>query len=474
MTARPWHLAFGTLLACAAVPAGAGTIDATAARALARDGHANVFVKLTSDAQLDAAESITDKTARRQYVYDTLTSHAAATQRDLRAWLDAQSVRHRSFWINNSLYVYDATAALAKALAARPDVALVRGEAHLHVDETVAAQAPRAAPDTVEWNIHQIRADAVWAQGNTGQGVVVASIDTGVRYTHEALRNQYRGNNGNGTYTHDYNWWDPQGNLAAPSDNVGHGTHLMGIAVGGDAFGPLANDIGAAPGARWIAAKGCEGVSCTEASLTSSAEWIVCPTRVDGSDPDCSKAPDVVDNGWGGGGGDPWFQSYVNAWRAAGILPTFSIGASGPNCHSAGSPADYPGVVGVGATDMNDKLESFSGRGPGDFRPLKPDIVAPGESIRSASNTSDTAYIIFSGTSMANSHVTGASALVLAAQPTATLNELVHALTLGADRTLSQPPSPLSCGNRQWDQYPNFIYGWGRVDAARAVSLIGH
>src|SRR5262245_21395628 len=213
MTARPWHLAFGTLLVCAAVPAGAGPIDAAAARALARDGHANVFVKLTSDAQLDAAEAVTDKTARRQYVYDMLTSHAAATQRDLRAWLDAQGVHYRSFWINNSIYVHDATTALATALAARPDVALVRGDEPVAIDDAVARADAQAAPDTVEWNIHQIRADAVWAQGNTGQGVVVASIDTGVRYTHEALRNQYRGNNGNGTYTHDYNWWDPQGNL---------------------------------------------------------------------------------------------------------------------------------------------------------------------------------------------------------------------------------------------------------------------
>jgi subtilisin family serine protease len=457
-----------------AAPAGAGTIDAAAARALAHDGHANVFVKLTSDAQLDAAESIMDKTARRQYVYDTLTSHASASQGDLRAWLDARGVRYRSFWINNSFYIYDTTAALAKALATRPDVALVRGEAHYRIDDAVAAPAHSAAPDTVEWNIHQIRADAVWAQGNTGQGVVVAGIDTGVRYTHEALRNQYRGNNGNGTYTHDYNWWDPRGQLPAPADNVSHGTHLMGIIAGGDGLGPLANDIGVAPGVRWIAAKGCEGVTCSETSLTSAAEWIVCPTRVDGSDPDCSKAPDVVDNGWGGGGGDPWFLSYVSAWRAAGILPMFSIGASGPNCHSAGSPADYPGVVGVGATDMNDALMSFSGRGPGEFRPLKPDVVAPGESIRSASSTSDTAYIIYSGTSMATSHVTGTSALVLAAQPAATLNALVQALTRGADRTLSPPPSPQSCGNRQWDQYPNFIYGWGRVDAARAVSVIGH
>jgi subtilisin family serine protease len=246
----------------------------------------------------------------------------------------------------------------------------------------------------------------------------------------------------------------------------------MGIAVGGDGLGPQVNDIGVAPGARWIAAKGCDEVTCSQASLVSAAQWVACPTRVDGTAPDCTKAPDIVDNGWGGAGGDPWFSSFVNAWRAAGIIATFSVGASGPNCRTIGSPGDYPGVVGVGATNMNDALESFSGHGPGSFRPIKPDIVAPGESIRSASNTSDTAYVIYSGTSMANSHVSGTLALELAAKPSATYSDAYRALVVGAERHLPQPPGPLSCASRAYDMYPSFMYGWGRVDAQGAVIAI--
>jgi subtilisin family serine protease len=460
----------GTLLACAsALPAQGATVEAAVAQQLTRSGRADVLVTLANVARLEAATHIADRLARRQFVYDTLTAHATATQAALRTFLDGRGVAYESFWIDNSIHIRSADSDLVRVLAARADVALVRVNRDVPLDFAADETLDRSGPDTVEPNIQRIRADVVWAQGDTGQGVVVASIDTGVRWTHEALVNQYRGNDGNGRIDHDYSWWDPQHNLAEPADNVSHGTHLVGIAVGGDGPGPFANDIGVAPGAHWIAAKGCEGFTCSQASLVSAGQWVACPTRVDGSEPDCSKAPDVVDNGWGGGGGDSWYLPVVNAWRAAGIVPVFSVGASGPACGSVGSPADYPNVIGVGATDSNDVLMSFSGRGPGAFRPLKPDVVAPGENIRSASATSDSAYVIFSGTSMATSHVTGTAALAIAAQPAAGYMQVYRALSFGAERDLGPATT---CGGRPSDQFPNFVYGWGRVDAAGAVAII--
>jgi subtilisin family serine protease len=462
LAGAPWLA--GTLHAAEA------DVDALLAAQLAHSGRAEVFVELGSGAELAAAAAIGDRGARRQYVYDTLTAHAAASQRELKAFLDRRAIGYESFWIDNSVYLRAADAALVRELAARADVVRLRAERHLPLG---GAPAPGAtAPAAVEPNILRIHADDVWAQGYTGQGIVVASIDTGVRYTHEALRGQYRGNNGDGSYSHDYHWWDPRHGLAEPADNNGHGTHLLGIGVGGDGFGPLANDIGVAPGARWIAAKGCESASCSQFSLLSAAQWVACPTRVDGSDPDCAQAPDVVDNGWGGAGGDPWYQAAVHAWRAAGIVPVFSAGASGPGCRTVGSPADYANVIGVGASDANDVLMSFSGRGPGTFRPLKPDFVAPGENIRSASSASDSAYVIYSGTSMATSHVTGTVALVLSVRPDPGYAAILRALALGAERALGAPPSPTSCAGRSYDEYPNFIYGWGRIDAAGAVAAI--
>jgi hypothetical protein len=108
--------------------------------------------------------------------------------------------------------------------------------------------------------------------------------------------------------------------------------------VGGDGPGPFANDIGIAPGARWIAGKGCEGFFCSDAALIAVAEWIVCPTRTDGTDPDCGKAPDLVSNSWSSGPGTPWYASYVRAWRQAGIIPIFGQGNTGPECGTAESP----------------------------------------------------------------------------------------------------------------------------------------
>ncbi|MBI4771342.1 MAG: S8 family serine peptidase [Chloroflexi bacterium] len=463
------------LLATAPVVAGAtpttkkGAIDQLILDQLAAGGRANLFVKMASDAPLGAAERISNRNERLNYVHDTLVAHAAATQKAITRYLSGRGVRYESFWINNSLYVYGADLALVRALARRGDVAYLHGDHDLPL---VAPVEVKASPDEVagvEWGIQLINADDVWAAGNTGQGIVVASVDTGVRYTHEALRNQYRGNNGDGSYTHDYNWFDPDKVYGQPTDNNGHGTHTMGTMAGGDAGGPLINDVGVAPGARWIASQGCDTNSCSDFDLIGSAQWIACPTKTDGSNPDCTKAPDIVNNSWGGGGGDPWYQSYVNAWHAAGIIPVFSAGNNGSGCSTMGSPGDYSNVIGVGAVDRNDVLADFSSKGPGRFRPLKPDMVAPGDSVRSSYNSNDSSYAVLSGTSMAAPHMVGTIALYLSAHPGANIIQVYNALRTTTSQALGNPPGPDACGGRNYTVYPNAIYGWGRIDAAAAV-----
>src|SRR5262245_26353304 len=99
----------------------AAAIEPDVAQDLARGGRINVFLKVASDADLSAAEGMLDKGARRQFVYDTLNAHASASQVALRGWLDSHGVRYLSFWINNSLYLYDVDATLVRELAARSD-----------------------------------------------------------------------------------------------------------------------------------------------------------------------------------------------------------------------------------------------------------------------------------------------------------------------------------------------------------------
>ena len=69
----------------------------------------------------------------------------------------------------------------------------------------------------------------------------------------------------------------------------------MGTMVGLDG----ANKIGVAPKAKWIAAKGCESNSCSDSALLSSGQFMLAPTKLDGTKPKPAKRPDVVNNSWG-------------------------------------------------------------------------------------------------------------------------------------------------------------------------------
>ena len=451
---------------------GGDKVDPYVLGELAARGKANIFVMLNSEADLTAAEAISDRTQRVQFVYDALTAHGERTQSAIKSFLGNRNIRIQSFWINNSVYVYGAKLGLIRRLAERDDVAYIRGDHKRPVPNPVSREAGPDQLNAVAWGVERINADDVWTMGYLGDGIVVANIDTGVRYTHDALVGQYRGNNGNGTFSHDYNWWDPLMNLAVPRDNNDHGTHTMGTMVGGDGPGAFTEDIGVAPGAEWIAAKGCGTIFCSDFRLTSSAQWITCPTKVDGSAPDCSKAPHIVNNSWGGPGGDDWYQTYTWAWLHAGIAPVFSMGNSGSACKTGGTPGDYFFVLGIGATDINDNLASFSSKGPGSFRRLKPDFVAPAVAVRSSVASSDSAYANFSGTSMSAPHMAGSIALMLSANPAAGFANLYNSMRTTTVTGLPAPPGPDTCGGRSYSVYPNFIYGWGLIDAAGAVAAV--
>src|SRR3712207_2547065 len=108
---------------------------------------------------------------------------------------------------------------------------------------------------------------------------------------------------------------------STPCDNAQHGTHTMGTIAGGDGEGPYAPDTGVAPGATWIAAKGCEDLGCSEQALLGSGQWMLAPTPIEGGEGDPAKAPDVINNAWGSGPGDTFYLETVRAWRGAGIIP---------------------------------------------------------------------------------------------------------------------------------------------------------
>ena len=426
-------------------------------------------VEFAARADLASAAATKGWSARGRAVYRALTTTAQRSQSGAKALIrSTPGARAETFWLTNVLVVEaGASAALAQRLAGLAGVTRIRAEKTFPLVEPVERHAVAIAEDEPPpWGVRKIGADDVWADGITGGGVVIANIDTGVDYAHEALVDGYRGNVG-GTFDHDYAWWDPTGICGdEPCDNEQHGTHTMGTMVGGDGPGPFTPDIGVAPGATWIAAKGCEDIFCSESSLLSSGEFMVAPTDLNGDNPDPTKRPDIVNNSWGGGPGDGFYLEVVQAWRAAGITPVFAAGNAGPDCDSGGSPGDYLESFSAGATDENDGIADFSSRGPSSFGKVMPDVSAPGVDV--VSSIPGDGYDSFSGTSMAAPHTAGTLALVLSAE-LALLGNVAGATD--AVRTTALDIADDSCGGDA-DGDPNNVFGDGRIDAHAAVALV--
>ncbi|MFD8410361.1 S8 family serine peptidase [Streptomyces sp. NPDC059650] len=423
-------------------------------------GKAAFWVYLDSAADLSAAQRQTTRAAKAETVLKTKREHAARSQAGLIKALDGAQAEYTSYWIVNAVRVVG-TQKLAGTLAQRSEVSRIDADDKVTLPAPADGKREKTAADAVEWNIDRIKAPQVWDQfGVRGEGIVVANIDSGVDHTHPAVAAQYRGRNADGTYDHNHNWFDPAGvcPTAAPCDNNDHGTHTMGTMVGDDG----ANRIGVAPGARWIAAKGCETNSCSEASLLAAGQWIVAPTDLNGQNPRPDLAPHVVNNSWGSAAHDDWYRQIVDAWRAAGIFPAFSNGNAGPNCSTSGSPGDYASSYSSGAFDINGTIAAFSSRGAGPGGIVKPNIAAPGVNVRSS--VPGGGYEAFSGTSMASPHTAATVALLWSAAPALEGDIAQTEALLGAT---AQDTDNGQCGGTAAN---NNVFGEGKLDALAAVT----
>jgi subtilisin family serine protease len=444
----------------------ASKIDAALAATLDAKGAAEFMIYFADQADTSFARDIRDWAQRGQAVMDTLQRTANDSQAAVRAQLDAAKADYVSYWIANAIHVRNGTEELASSIAANSEVQLVAPNRVYELPPLTQGQIEQTI-NAVEWGVAAINADDAWsAFGARGDGIVVANIDTGAQFDHPALVRQYRGNQGGGTFNHNYNWHDPSracGNPStAPCDNNGHGSHTMGTMVGEDAS--QANQVGVAPAARWIAAKGCESSSCSTAALLSSGQWIAAPTDLTGANPRPDLRPNIVNNSWGAANGsivDPWYEATVNSWINGGIFPSFSNGNSGPSCDTSGSPGDYQESYSSGAFDINGAIASFSSRGPGEGGDVKPNLAAPGVNVRSS--VPGNGYSAFNGTSMAAPHTSGTVALMWSAAPS-----LVGDIALTRqilDNTATDTPSS-QCGGTDDD---NNVWGEGKLNAFAAV-----
>ena len=465
----------------------ASKADAWVLKELATAATVPVLVQMPLQADLSQAATITDKTARGRYVYETLREHADATQADLRGWLATRGVQHQPFWVANMILVH-ADAATAEALANRPDVKRLAANPSVKLSqparEQLVLERPAAAPtaiSAVETGVTKIRANEMWTAGFTGQGIVIGGQDTGYRWTHTALKGKYRGWNGS-TANHNYHWHDAihsgggscGANSVTPCDDQGHGTHTMGTMVGDDGG---SNQVGVAPGAKWIGCRNMDQGNGTPATYAECFQWFIAPTDLAGNNPDPAKAPHVINNSWGcppseGCTDVNVLKTVVESVNAAGILVVVSAGNDGSACSSVLDPAAiYDVVLSVGATDgasTTDAIASFSSRGPvtvdGSGR-MKPDVSAPGVSVRSSTRTSDSSYGSSSGTSMAGPHVAGAAALLLSARPDLIGNP--DAIKRVLMRTAVRRAASVNCGSVA-TTVPNNTFGWGRIDIKAA------
>lgn len=431
--------------------------------------------------------------ARAQALYAGLTAHARTTQAGLLAWLDAQGVAYRPFYIVNMVEV-TGDAALVEMLRLRPEIDRIVANPRVAGVEQVAQAAsswlqPATLPDATAapaftYGLADANVPEVWAQGVRGQGIVVAGQDTGVEWTHPALRNRYRGWNGQSA-DHAYDWYDAWAGsiidacagVTGPCDDTGHGTHTLGTTVGTTVGEDDATAFGVAPDAQWIACRNMLGGVGTPASYATCFQFFLAPYPVGGDpfrDGRPDLAPHIINNSWGcppfeGCDADS-LRAVTAAMRAAGQLVVASAGNSGPACSTVNDPiAIYTDVLTVGAHGANGVIGSFSSRGPVSVDGsglLKPDLTAPGVGVLSALLGGTLGKL--SGTSMAAPHVAGAAALLWSAVPDL-VGEPERTIQLLIKST--EPVMDGLCTDAAVAVSPNPTYGYGRLDVAAALRM---
>jgi bacillopeptidase F len=437
-----------SLVLLSAAPAHAAQRSSALAQKLATLGPnetVSVFLEFTSHPELSPYGRRTDG----QPVIEALRTDADESQARVLDFLRSRGLgdRLQSFWINNSILV-SLPSSMVSELESFGEIGL------MELDSPVVGDSdPRPTLSSTEWNLPKVRATDVWnTYGLDGTGIVVGSMDTGFDPSHPAIASKWRG----GTNS----WKDMVNAGPLPYDDHGHGTHTIGTMVGGDGNGPFATDVGLAYNAKFISVKvlAADNSFNSSATVVGGAQWMLDP---DGN-PATDDFPAVINNSWGFF--DPMFQGFhaaVDAWRAVGIIPVFSLGNNGPNASTSGPPGNYDNTIGVGATDINDVIAPFSSRGPtpigagfpADQR--KPDVSAPGASV--LSSVPGGFYQYWYGTSMAAPHVAGTIALMLQAHGnTMSFDEIVQIL-----KTTS-----VDLGSPGYD----FNYGYGRLDAFAAVT----
>ncbi len=416
------------------------------------DGNVVVVVKLEGTSLLGI---------RQERGVEQLKQHATQTQKNLLHFLDRKGADVlNTFWLTNAVLAR-VPIGLLDDLARQPGVERLFENFMLTIPEPPDRDRLEGLSEEYTWGLDMIRVPEVWSiLGSTGSGVRVAVSDTGVDMSHPDLAGKmWTDDLGDPTYPGGWIEFDGAGNIvpgSTPYDTASHGTHCSGTVLGGADSGIA---IGVAPDAILMHALILPGGGGTFAQVVAGMEWSVEPFDQSG---DPAGAPAHVHSmSWGAGGYHDAMIEPIANMRAAGVVPVPAIGNSLEG--SSGSPGNVYQAFGIGATDIDDYVEWWSSgeeihwpaSHPEPY--VKPDFSAPGVDVWSSVPGG---YGYMSGTSMAAPHAAGTAALMLAANPTLTVDEIYEILK---DTAVWY--------DRYYPEAPCTRYGWGRIDAFEAVAV---
>lgn len=289
------------------------------------------------------------------------------------------------------------------------DPATLKRDGVLYVEANGMMHTLNQSQSNPPWNLDRIDSrnglDHVYHYSETGQGVNVYVIDTGVMSSHT----EFSGRIGNG--------YSAVSGDSSTEDCNGHGSHVSATILG-TTYGVAKKAI-----LHPVRVLDCQGQGTMD-SILSGIEW----TAANGQMP-------AVANMSLGGSKSQSINDAVTKAMAKGI--TFVVAAGNSSDDSCRySPASTPGVITVAACDDQDTSASFTSFGSCVA------IYAPGVSVLSAGITSTTSTATMSGTSMASPHVAGAAALLLERSPSANPTSITNQLINNATRSiLSSVPS---------------------------------
>ena len=429
------------------------------------------------------AEFCHTRAARRDFVVSELKAFAEASQHDLRQGLAEMQQKGlvsepKTLWSANALY-FSATKSVILDLSQRNDIELI-GFDHKEnlIPETEAARPSSTLRETTP-NIFQVNADKVWELGYTGEGVVVAVVDSGVNYDHLDLADRLW--DGGEEFPH--HGYDIVNGDDDPMDDKGHGTHCAGTVLGDGTAGSL---TGMAPEATLMCVKSIddEGFGGS-ANIAGGMEWSVehgCDLismslgMVNAEIPDREllrrSSVSILDAGIVAAvcaGNEGHIQFYCP------VPNNIRVPASCPPPYLDPDQLENPGelscVIAVGAVDSNDEAAYFSSHGPvtwtntefGDYayEPgiglIRPDLSAPGVAIKSLDYLTTDGYCNMDGTSQATPCLAGVVALMLQKNP-----ELLPA---DICRILEETSVKLT-------EHKSNVTGIGRIDALAAINAV--